>query len=704
MGSSPSKRQDDNFGSVVPGSGAPTDFSSDYVTSHGDSAAGRAGAGPPAAEEGQSAPATPARTAATAPPVAAGEGAGDAGGGAGDAGDAAVVARPPSSGGVSAEGATPSTSPVVPRITGSFPQGSVAPAEPGAATRRAPADVVLAGALPPVGGGAAGGAVPQLGSLGGAAAPGVRDFAVPEGDDEIFEDGILVTEQHRKEAKLLRFEREISEVGPGLCVSSQIMAEDREALRAKGITLVVNAAADVCSCYHAGDGELKYAAFYLFDHQTQELSGYLWAFVDLVATELAAGGRALVHCHQGVSRSGALAIAAMMWKTRASHVEMGKVAKAARGTISPNPGFLCQLMEWQTRLQPVTAAAAAADTPLAASLYRVRKCRIPFTLLRTVGTLSELVGVSPDTPDPVAVTHVVEERRDVVDRHLLSNAEIGSVLSGEEGATGCYVVRVGRTAHIWVGDRCADADEQRGVAQREIALWRRYEYGGEGSEPGVDIDVCPCDTPAARESLISSLLGSGGSVVPVAPAVVDLPDVTPAATETSGGSALGGAGGAGGAADVAEPVGVGGFSALPRSSPDDADAVPLHSRGAADEDAILEQELAATRSATAKTALYAAEGAAWEGLGVYDEDDLMPDGCYLLVPPVSHGDAPVVQCFLWVGEEWGGDRAATEKAAAAFVVSLLPDRGDGSAWSVAVSVESPEDESEQFWEVFESGY
>jgi dual specificity MAP kinase phosphatase len=58
------------------------------------------------------------------------------------------------------------------------------------------------------------------------------------------------------------------------------------------------------------------------------------------------GGRVLVHCSQGVSRSTTIAIAYLMWKTRGSYDEVYQAVRALRGVTSPNVGFMCQLINW----------------------------------------------------------------------------------------------------------------------------------------------------------------------------------------------------------------------------------------------------------------------------------------------------------------------------------------------------------------------
>jgi hypothetical protein len=61
-------------------------------------------------------------------------------------------------------------------------------------------------------------------------------------------------------------------------------------------------------------------------------------------------GRVLVHCHQGVSRSCALAIAYVMYHDRCSFQTAMALVKARRAICSPNTAFICQLLEWEREL------------------------------------------------------------------------------------------------------------------------------------------------------------------------------------------------------------------------------------------------------------------------------------------------------------------------------------------------------------------
>lgn len=59
------------------------------------------------------------------------------------------------------------------------------------------------------------------------------------------------------------------------------------------------------------------------------------------------GGRVLVHCTQGVSRSATIVAAYLMWRKRESAAKILRFIKNKRPQVDPNDGFLDQLVIWQ---------------------------------------------------------------------------------------------------------------------------------------------------------------------------------------------------------------------------------------------------------------------------------------------------------------------------------------------------------------------
>lgn len=55
------------------------------------------------------------------------------------------------------------------------------------------------------------------------------------------------------------------------------------------------------------------------------------------------GGKVLIHCQQGVSRSASLAIAFIMKETAQTYTQVLDQVRAKRGIISPSLGFALQV-------------------------------------------------------------------------------------------------------------------------------------------------------------------------------------------------------------------------------------------------------------------------------------------------------------------------------------------------------------------------
>jgi len=72
----------------------------------------------------------------------------------------------------------------------------------------------------------------------------------------------------------------------------------------------------------------------------------------------AAGGRVLIHCQAGVSRSSTLAIAYVMARSDLVMLDAFRFVKSRRPIVAPNFNFMGQLLEFETTLKHGGAGAA----------------------------------------------------------------------------------------------------------------------------------------------------------------------------------------------------------------------------------------------------------------------------------------------------------------------------------------------------------
>ena len=153
------------------------------------------------------------------------------------------------------------------------------------------------------------------------------------------------------------------QVAPGLFLSSDAVARNRALLTECGITHVLNCAGHICGNYFEDDG-LTYRTLWLMDTPAEDLTCVLYANIDFVRAAIAGGGKVLIHCSQGVSRSSSCVMAYLMATRDEPYDSTYAAVKAVHGIANPNMGFACQLIQWHKR----RTAPQPADPP---RLYRI---------------------------------------------------------------------------------------------------------------------------------------------------------------------------------------------------------------------------------------------------------------------------------------------------------------------------------------------
>ncbi|VVA13302.1 PREDICTED:-tyrosine-phosphatase [Prunus dulcis] len=157
-----------------------------------------------------------------------------------------------------------------------------------------------------------------------------------------------------KKDKLAFFDKECSRIADHIYLGSDAVAKNREVLRKNGITHVLNCVGFVSPEYFKND--LVYKTLWLKDSPSEDITSILYDVFDYFEDVRKQGGRVLVHCCQGVSRSTSLVIAYLMWREGQSFEDAFQYVKAARGVTNPNMGFACQLLQCQKRVHAVPAS------------------------------------------------------------------------------------------------------------------------------------------------------------------------------------------------------------------------------------------------------------------------------------------------------------------------------------------------------------
>ncbi|XP_028852512.1 dual specificity protein phosphatase 26-like [Denticeps clupeoides] len=141
------------------------------------------------------------------------------------------------------------------------------------------------------------------------------------------------------------------EVWPRLYIGDYDSAENRSQLSTHGFTHIVNCAHSSLrggADFYKGMN-ITYLGIAAHDSPTYDMSANFTSAADFIHKALASGGKVLVHCHVGVSRSATVVLAYLMLKQHMNLVEAITTVKEGRGII-PNRGFLRQLIDLHVRL------------------------------------------------------------------------------------------------------------------------------------------------------------------------------------------------------------------------------------------------------------------------------------------------------------------------------------------------------------------
>ncbi|XP_037002068.2 dual specificity protein phosphatase 2 [Artibeus jamaicensis] len=137
------------------------------------------------------------------------------------------------------------------------------------------------------------------------------------------------------------------EILPYLFLGSCSHSSDLQGLQACGITAVLNVSA---SCPNHFEGLLRYKSIPVEDNQMVEISAWFQEAIGFIDSVKNSGGRVLVHCQAGISRSATICLAYLIQSHRVRLDEAFDFVKQRRGVISPNFSFMGQLLQFETQV------------------------------------------------------------------------------------------------------------------------------------------------------------------------------------------------------------------------------------------------------------------------------------------------------------------------------------------------------------------
>lgn len=132
----------------------------------------------------------------------------------------------------------------------------------------------------------------------------------------------------------------MSEIIPGLFIGNKSHASSKEWLDKNKITHIVNTANELPNYFPS---DYKYMRLFLYDNWQQSISQHFNNTAEYIDKALNSGGRVLIHCHMGRSRSGTILINYLMHTFEISYDEAFKLVQSKHREINPNQHFVAQL-------------------------------------------------------------------------------------------------------------------------------------------------------------------------------------------------------------------------------------------------------------------------------------------------------------------------------------------------------------------------
>ncbi|XP_054277743.1 dual specificity protein phosphatase 3 isoform X2 [Macrosteles quadrilineatus] len=146
------------------------------------------------------------------------------------------------------------------------------------------------------------------------------------------------------------------EVYPNIYIGDAGSAKNKQYLMKLGITHVVNTAEGKLFGMVDTDQEfyknttIKYLGFSIMDLPVSNISQHFFEVADFIEQAIKEGGKVLVHCLMGMSRSSTCVLAYLMIKEGLSAGEAVRQVRQHRD-IRPNDGFLLQLVQLENKLK-----------------------------------------------------------------------------------------------------------------------------------------------------------------------------------------------------------------------------------------------------------------------------------------------------------------------------------------------------------------
>ncbi|NXN92639.1 DUS28 phosphatase, partial [Rhinopomastus cyanomelas] len=141
---------------------------------------------------------------------------------------------------------------------------------------------------------------------------------------------------------------QLCKVTPSLLISNAKAACDEELLAGEGITFCINVTRQQP---FPELQRVRGIRIPVFDDPAEDLHRYFEQCSDAIEETVRSGGKCLVYCKNGRSRSAAICMAYLMRHRQLPLQDAFETVKAARPVAEPNAGFWSQLQRYEEELQ-----------------------------------------------------------------------------------------------------------------------------------------------------------------------------------------------------------------------------------------------------------------------------------------------------------------------------------------------------------------
>lgn len=140
---------------------------------------------------------------------------------------------------------------------------------------------------------------------------------------------------------------QLCKVTSALFISNARSACSEELILQEGVTLCIN----VSKQQPFPTNSITKLQIPVYDDPNEDLYSHFDRCADAIQKEAKRGGRSVVYCKNGRSRSATVCIAYLMKHRKLTLTDAVQRVKTARHVIDPNPGFMSQLQRYEQELK-----------------------------------------------------------------------------------------------------------------------------------------------------------------------------------------------------------------------------------------------------------------------------------------------------------------------------------------------------------------